>query len=53
MLHDGASESVVRIWLMSELEDHFGLTADSSREGHVAADLVGWWQSRTGNAQLS
>jgi hypothetical protein len=50
MLHDGASRPQVRRWLVSQIEGHFGMTADSHREGELASELVRWWQSRTGES---
>jgi hypothetical protein len=47
MLHDGVSEHDLGNWLMTELDEHFGLRPDRDRERALAGDLVRWWLERT------
>jgi len=49
-LHGGATEREIASWLVDELTDHFGMTADESRGHRLAADLVQWWQRRVAEA---
>jgi hypothetical protein len=50
LLHDGASATDLASWLVGELDGHFGLTPRPDREREFAAELVGWWRSRTAAA---
>ena len=49
-LSDGASAAEVGDWLIAELRDHFGLTANEQRERALAAELKRWWDDATTSA---
>src|SRR6266542_2521101 len=46
-LHDGVAETAIGDWLIRELTDHFGMSADDERERSLVAALVSWWRSAT------
>jgi hypothetical protein len=46
-LSAGAEESTVAQWLVAELKDHFGLTANPDGERQVATDITRWWHRRS------
>jgi hypothetical protein len=46
-LHDGIKERVIRRWIVSEVENHFGMRSDSRREAQLAAAVVKWWAVRS------
>ena len=46
-LSDGSSEAAIGNWLIEELRDHFGMSADEARERELAADLKQWWREAT------
>ena len=46
-LHDGATASEVRDWLVQEMEDHFGMTPVPTREAALASQLTTWWRDAT------
>lgn len=48
-LHDGMAESAIGDWLIHEITDHFGMSANATRERSLATDLVSWWRSATGS----
>jgi hypothetical protein len=47
MLHDGISGDQLGEWLMTELNNHFGLRPDLDRDKQLADELVTWWRERT------
>jgi len=46
-LHERASARDLGDWLISEMKEHFGMTADDERERRLASDLVAWWVAAT------
>jgi hypothetical protein len=49
-LHDGKSERAITKWLVAELKQHFGMTADRNREKRLVRDLAAWWRNSITNA---
>jgi len=46
-LHDEVPETAIGDWLMHEITDHFGMSANEERERSLVAGLVSWWRSAT------
>lgn len=46
-LHDGATARDIGDWLIREMTDHFGMSADKKRERALASELKRWWESVT------
>lgn len=42
MVHDGASQEEISLWLQGELKSHFGLSPRPEREDEVARAIVAW-----------
>jgi hypothetical protein len=49
-LSDGESATAIGDWLIEELRDHFGMSADATRERSLAAELKQWWNEATTSA---
>ena len=47
-LHQQASARDLGDWLISEMNEHFGMTADDERERRLATELLTWWNAATG-----
>lgn len=46
LLQQGADASRIEAWLTAEVQTHFGLGPDASREARLADELVVWWARR-------
>ena len=42
-LREGASVVEIRVWLVGDVEGHFGMRADSVHEERLARQVSVWW----------
>jgi hypothetical protein len=49
-LSAGAPETDIGDWIIAEMREHFGMSADEARERALAAELKQWWRQVTTSA---